>query len=129
MAKTKRPKQSYNCDKCPAYCCSYPRICVTKKDIKRLAAHFDLSVKDAAKRFTKKGHEKGEVVLRHKDDAYFGTACRFLDQETRRCTIYEARPAVCRDFPGARRCGYYDFLSFERRTQEDPEYISITNNS
>jgi hypothetical protein len=43
--------------------------------------------------------------------------------------VYEARPAVCRDFPGTVRCGYYDFLSFERRNQEDEEYISTTWNT
>lgn len=132
MGKKKQqnpPKELYNCLKCPAYCCSYPRICVTGRDIKRLARHFGLSVETAAKKFTKQGHEPGEVVLRHSADRYFGTACRFLDQETRGCTIYEARPAACREFPGPKRCGYYDFLSFERDAQEDPDYVSVTNNT
>ena len=83
---------------------------------------------DAARRkLTKKGDEPGEVVLRHRQDEYFGTACRFLDPETRRCTIYEARPRICRDHPGTARCGYYDFLTFERRMQDDPDYIATTN--
>jgi len=43
--------------------------------------------------------------------------------------VYKARPAVCREFPGAGRCGYYDFLSFERNAQEDPDFISTTWNS
>lgn len=128
MTKSKRPKPLYNCDRCPAYCCTYPRICVTPADIRRLARHFGLAEAEAARRFTKPGHEAGEVVLRHRADKHFGTACRFLDQETRRCTIYTARPGACRAFPGTRRCGYYDFLSFERRAQEDPDYISVTNN-
>jgi len=128
-SEKKPPKNSYNCDRCPSYCCTYPRICVTKRDIKRLAKHFDLSLEVAAERFTKKGHEKGEVVLRHQEDEHFGTACRFLHSEERHCTIYEARPTICRDFPGTRRCGYYDFLSFERRALEDPDYISVTNNT
>ncbi len=129
MPSKKPPKVSFNCNKCPAYCCTYPRICVTKRDIERLAKHFDLPVAKAAERFTKKGHEKGEIILRHQDDEHFGTACRFLDSTTRQCTIYEARPAICRDFPGTRRCGYYDFLTFERRALEDPDYISVTNNT
>jgi Fe-S-cluster containining protein len=54
--------------------------------------------------------------------------CRFFDTEKRACTVYEARPAVCRSFPGPGRCGYYDFLSFERRTQRDPEFVSSTDN-
>ena len=30
--------------------------------------------------------------------------------------------------PGDGRCGYYDFLAFERRTQDDPEFIATTDN-
>jgi hypothetical protein len=43
--------------------------------------------------------------------------------------VYKARPAICREFPGPGRCGYYDFLSFERKAQEDPDFISTTWNS
>lgn len=111
----------YNCDACPAYCCTYPRIAVSDADVRRLARHFGLSFEQARQRFTKKGEEPGERVLRHRKDTIFRTACRFLDQETRRCTVYEHRPRACRAYPGAVRCGYYDFLSFERRIQEDPE--------
>ena len=41
--------------------------------------------------------------------------------------IYAARPAHCRSYPGG-RCGYYDFLSFERAAQEDPEFVATTWN-
>ena len=116
----------YDCDNCPAYCCSYPRVIVEQPDIRRLASHLAISEEDAWRRFTKKGEEAGERVLRHQPDVHFGSVCRFLDTETRRCTVYEARPVACREFPGTVRCGYYDFLCFERRTQEDPEYIATT---
>jgi Fe-S-cluster containining protein len=118
----------YDCTKCPAYCCSYTRIEVKPKDIQRLASHFGIGVRAAKKRFTKRGEDPGEIILRHKKDEHFGTVCRFLDSETRRCTIYEARPGVCREFPGTVRCGYYDFLSFERGTQKDEKYVSTTWN-
>jgi len=47
----------YNCDKCPAYCCSYGRTVVTKADIKRLARHFSVDFDTAIKRFTKQGEK------------------------------------------------------------------------
>lgn len=119
----------YNCDKCPAYCCSYPRIIVNKTDIKRLAKHFGLAFEKAKKKFTKKGHEKGEIILRHQKEEHFGTICQFIDLETRGCTVYHARPKICRDFPGTKRCGYYDFLKSERVALEEPDYISTTNNT
>ena len=114
---------SYDCGRCPAYCCSYPRVIVSKKDLRRLAEHFGIGVKETRKKFTKKGAEAGERVLRHHKDHIYKSVCRFLDRETRRCTIYRARPKICRRYPGEPRCGYYDFIAFERRAQEDPEFI------
>jgi Fe-S-cluster containining protein len=118
----------YSCERCPAYCCSYPQIVVSERDIARLAKHLGIDVPKARRTLTKKGEKAGERVLRHRKDDTFGTACRFLDRETRGCTVYSARPRICRQFPGARRCGYYDFLSFERRVLEDPEHVSVTFN-
>ncbi|MGH7483365.1 MAG: YkgJ family cysteine cluster protein [Longimicrobiales bacterium] len=113
----------YDCDRCPAYCCTYARIVVEPSDIRRLAKRFGITAAQARKRFTKPGEERGERVLRHRHDTIFQTACRFLDPDTRRCTVYEDRPEICRDFPGSTRCGYYDFLAFERRAQEDPDLV------
>jgi Fe-S-cluster containining protein len=118
----------YNCNRCPSYCCSYTRIPVESSDVRRLARHFGLTPEAAARKFTKKGDEAGEVILRHKPDEIYGTVCQFLDTETRRCTVYESRPKICRTYPGTARCGYYDFLCFERRAQEDPEFIPSTYN-
>lgn len=115
----------YSCDRCPAYCCSYPRITVNRRDLKRLARHFEVTPAAARRKFTKPGEEPGERVLRHQRDEIYGSVCRFLDVETRQCTVYEARPEICRAYPGSGRCGYYDFISFERRTQEDPDFIPL----
>ena len=122
------PKHLFNCDRCPAYCCTYPRIEVKPSDLRRLAKHFGISQRAAKKKFTKAGPDKGEVNLRHRKDEIFGTACRFLDEETRACTIYKARPRICRAYPGGRRCGYYDFLSSERRALDDPDHDATTWN-
>lgn len=118
---TTAPRQ-YNCSKCPAYCCTYDDIEVKDADLLRLARHFDLDVEEAERRFTKRG-SRTERVLRHRQDEIFGTACQFLDREERRCTIYGARPSICRAYPGTARCGFYDFLASERRSQEDADYV------
>ncbi len=126
MSNTRLPV-FYSCDRCPAYCCSYPRIILHDEDIARLAQHFSLNLEAARRRFTKKGWEPGERVLRHRWDRIYGSVCRFLDDDSRRCTIYEARPGICREYPNTVRCGYYDFLAAERQSQEDPEYIATTD--
>ena len=116
----------YNCSKCPGYCCSYPVIALNKRDVERLGNHFGLGFEDARAKFTvERWGEK--YLMRRKNDHVFGRICRFFDTEKRRCTVYEARPSVCRSYPGG-RCGYYDFLSSERRAQRDPEFIAHTWN-
>ena len=119
-------RAKYSCAKCPAYCCSYPEIEVTKRDIERLARHFDLPYAEVEERFTKYDAKEKVQELRHQRDRIFTSVCTFLDQKTRRCTVYEARPAVCRSFPDTPRCGYYEFLKFERAHQEDPKFIALT---
>jgi uncharacterized protein len=116
----------YNCKKCPGYCCTYPLIALDKRDVQRLAKHFDMTFEKAKAKFTVErwGYK---YSMRRKADKLFGRACRFFDTEKRCCSVYEARPSLCRTFPGG-RCGYYDFLSFERRAQKDPEFIATTNN-
>jgi Fe-S-cluster containining protein len=116
----------YSCAKCPAYCCTYAHIEVTPRDIERLARHFDVSYGVAEERYTKEDPQKHMRVLRHRKDRIFDSACTMLDQETRRCTVYDARPGVCRKYPGSTRCGYYDFLKFEREQQNDPEWVALT---
>ena len=52
--------------------------------------------------------------------------CRFFDTDARRCTIYEARPEVCRDYPTKSKCGYYEFIKFERKHQDDETFVPLT---
>jgi Fe-S-cluster containining protein len=101
-------------------------IALTKRDIERLARHFDLDFETARKKFTKV-EQGAKYAMRRKADEHFGGICRFFDTEKRRCTVYEARPAICRDYPGG-RCGYYDFLSAERSSQGDPDHVASTWN-
>jgi hypothetical protein len=120
-------RKLYDCTKCPAYCCSYALIPARPRDIRRLAKYFGVDEETARRRFTKKGDKENPRVLRHSADEHFVTSCAFLDKETRQCTVYKARPQICRDFPTQSRCGYYDFLKFEREVQDDPEWVATTN--
>jgi Fe-S-cluster containining protein len=115
-------KNSFDCSKCTAYCCSYDHIEVKARDIERLAKHFGLSAAAAKKRFTKVV-EDGDLVLRHHKDHIFKSVCMFLDQKKRCCSVYEARPSLCKVYPYGTRCGYYQFLKFERQHADDEEFI------
>lgn len=99
---------------------------MTKRDVERLARYHDLKFEEARRRFTKDGHGH-KYIMRRKKDEIFGRICRFFDTKKRCCTIYKARPATCRTYPGAGRCGYYDFLMHERRCQRDDTFVAVTN--
>ncbi len=120
-----QPRVYFDCAKCPAFCCSvYERVDVTKRDINRLARHFGVSFETARRRYTTK-YEGKHPVLRRVKDVIFPETCMFLDQEKRCCTIYHARPAVCREYPDRARCAYYDLLQFERRQQDDETVVPV----
>jgi len=118
----------YDCLKCPSYCCTYPRIPITKRDVRRLAKHFGIAEEEADEKFTKRGWTSRERVIRHQKDEVFGSACRFLDLKTRLCTVHAVRPSVCRGHPEGPTCGYYVFLTSERRDQEDPAFVARAYN-
>jgi len=117
-------RRYYDCSKCPAYCCAiYELVDVAREDIERLAQHFGVDFETAQRRFTK--IDQKTRVLRRKADPVLGQACKFLDLETRRCTVYEARPQTCRSYPPTTRCALYDLLRFERRLHDDETALPL----
>jgi uncharacterized protein len=124
VIKDDQPRAYFDCNKCPAFCCSiYERVRVTKRDVARLAKHFGVPYEVAWRRYTK-DHD-GERVLRRVRDYIFEETCTFLDQRTRRCTIYNARPGTCREYPARSRCAYYDLLQFERKQQGNDTVVPV----
>ena len=87
-----------------------------------------LMQREAKKKFFRYDRSEKSWVLRQQKDEHFKKICRFFDTTARRCTVYAARPAVCRSFPDQKTCGYWDFLVFERRHQRDPDGVAITEN-
>jgi Fe-S-cluster containining protein len=122
-----KPRVHYDCLKCPGYCCSYDLIEVGKRDVARLAKHFEVTYQQAEDRFTKYDGDAKVRTLRHQKDKLFGKICTFFDTKKRQCTIYHARPSLCRAYPNEAHCGYYDFLKFERDHQDDEKYIALTS--
>jgi hypothetical protein len=123
--RASKPAPRYSCAKCPGYCCTYTEIEVKVSDVDRLARHFGISYRAAEARFTKT-NAKGLLMMRHKKDKIFDTICAQFDQDKRQCTVYHARPGVCRQYPDSTRCGYYEFLKFEREQQGDAELVALT---
>ncbi|MGI9307543.1 MAG: YkgJ family cysteine cluster protein [Gammaproteobacteria bacterium] len=102
----------YDCDTCPAYCCGYPVIEAKPKDIRRLARHFALEYEDAREQFTEKENNRVRKMRQRPDKKLGAPVCIFLNQKTRNCSIYNARPDICREHPGD-RCEWHDRRQLE----------------
>lgn len=97
----------YDCTHCPAYCCGYPIIEVKKPDIKRIARHLQISEEEAKENYTEQENNRVRKMKQKMDKKFNTPVCQFLDLKKRQCTIYRARPQICRDYPGD-RCQWHD---------------------
>ena len=132
MESGENQRRAYDCGDCPAICCTvYEAVSVDDADARRLARHLGLTPAAFVALATRRG-PRGETILRRKPDLASGTGecCAFLDTQTRRCKVYDARPEVCRDFPAEKareggRCAYYDLLRYVRRESGDPDRVPL----
>ena len=76
-----KPRVQYSCLKCPGYCCSYPEIEVTPRDIERLAKHFGVSYEQAEESFTKYDPKEKVRLLRHQKDKTSPSTCMMFDRK------------------------------------------------
>ena len=76
-------------------------LLVTSEDVNRLARHFKVTDGEIRKRYM-----EGKHSLRVKNDG----SCIFqaADRMAKRCTVHQARPAQCRNFPYNRPCPYLE---------------------
>ena len=92
------------CEVCPGYCCYRlpgATLSIRAEDINRIARYFGISDSEARIRFlentnTFKTREDGSCILLANN-----RGCK-------RCTIHEARPQQCCDFPYDQPCPYLE---------------------
>ena len=84
----------FKCVRCGLCCQVADPIDIYPKDIRRLSSHFNISVEETVKEYTIP--HPTEPDLR----AFKASApCRFYDEAKKGCSIYQARPMVCRCSP------------------------------
>ena len=92
------------CNDCRAVCCSLP-VEVTVDDLVRMGLVDAFEARDPAKEIAKRLRKQGHIEHFNFKSGFFTLArlanddCIFLDQNTRRCTIYAKRPDTCRNHP------------------------------
>ena len=83
-----------DCRAC-ANCCKVAETNLTKRDVERAARYLRIKPKQFVMQYTTSSALEGqmeETILRRNDNG-----CIFLDGND--CTIYDARPDTCQDFP------------------------------
>jgi uncharacterized protein len=84
--------QNFQCQCCSA-CCRQPGFVYLKEgDAERLAGHLAMDIYSFTERHCFLMDRKHLVLKKFPDET-----CLFL--EARGCSVYEARPAQCREFP------------------------------
>jgi uncharacterized protein len=92
------------CNFCPGYCCYRlpgATLYLDATDIDRLARHFGVSDGEVRKRYLE---NKNTFKIREDGSCLFlanGRICK-------RCTVHEARPRQCREFPNDKPCPYLE---------------------
>jgi len=110
-----------DCRAC-ANCCKVAETDITERDAARLAKYLGMTQKQFIAEYTTvSAFEQKEPILRRRE-----TGCIFLDGND--CTIYEARPDTCRDFPHLIR-GAGSFESRMWQMVDRATYCPIVYNS
>ncbi|HMN33368.1 MAG TPA: YkgJ family cysteine cluster protein [Chitinophagaceae bacterium] len=97
-------KETWNevdCLEC-ANCCKVMTPTFTNEDIKRISSYVNMNENEFTDKWLKVEEESKDVVNKIQP-------CQFLNLETNKCTIYEVRPADCREFPHFKRKPFGDY--------------------
>lgn len=95
-----------DCTQC-GNCCRTYMISLEKKDADRLSAHLGISTNELSEKYLETSQEETVQVFNK-------IPCHFLQDN--KCTVYEARPGDCRDFPHLHKKGFtsrlFSMISF-----------------
>jgi Fe-S-cluster containining protein len=86
-------KRSFKCRQCGTCCRWSGHVLLTNADITRLADAAGLTEDRFIERYTVLAGNRRQLSLADQEDG----SCMLLQDG--RCSLYEARPAQCRDFP------------------------------
>ena len=118
VQKPDEEREAVHCDECSSSaCCRKYNVLVTEEDIERLAKHLQLSPRQFASEYTTDPVDWcGDFIAQlacEDDEEDDEERCVFLkrtDAGQLRCSVYEHRPQICRDFD-MKTCD--DFVAIE----------------
>ncbi len=79
-----------DCTAC-ANCCKVATAQVSERDVERLAKFLGMREREVLSEYTEASRDEGRILKRNEN------GCVFLEGNL--CSVYEARPDTCQDFP------------------------------
>ncbi len=89
--------QIVDCTRC-TNCCKTLDIVFSDEDIERIAGHLDMKIDEFIQMYLELDDDDRPYIVRAKP-------CSFLGEDGR-CTIYNVRPTVCREYPHTDKDGF-----------------------
>ena len=100
-----------------ANCCKTTSPAIYERDIDRLSKHLKVKPSKLIEKFLRKDEDN--------DYVFKAAPCPFLDNENY-CSVYEARPLACREYPHTNRKRFYQVLDLSvKNTLICPAVASI----
>ncbi|NNE27625.1 MAG: YkgJ family cysteine cluster protein [Saprospiraceae bacterium] len=110
--------QKFDCLTCANCCKSLPAL-MSNRDVKRIANHLSLSPQVFKEKFIRVDEDGDNVID--------GAPCPFLLDDNR-CSIYEVRPAACRQYPHTGGKQFFEHLNLHRKNiNHCPALFEIIN--
>lgn len=104
----------FDCTGCGKCCQTIGEVYLNPSEIQKTAETLNISIEDLKQKYSsreiesKRGEGENWIVLKQKysnnnisdvNDSDTASSCIFLDDETKHCMIYEARPLQCSTYP------------------------------
>ena len=96
-----------NCLAC-ANCCRSMTPTFTREDLRRIAPHLGMTIKQFKEKWLYKERSTGDWMNKSRP-------CQFLNRNDNKCTIYEVRPADCAEFPHLTKKKMVDYIHIHKQ--------------
>jgi uncharacterized protein len=84
-------EDAIDCTEC-ANCCRVATVRLAERDIEKLSKYLRIRPAEFIRSYTEESPDEGVILKRTE-----GTGCVFLEGNS--CTVYDARPHICENFP------------------------------
>lgn len=108
--------QEIDCLSC-ANCCKTMTPTFNYQDIKRISAHFNMTMEEFQQKWLHRERGGDRDWLNKKEP------CQFLNHKDNKCSIYEVRPADCAGFPHLSK----RFSDYSHVHKQNVEYCPATH--